>query len=86
MILSTCDAQEKGKNHIFSPFTPQQSCKIFRFHCETLQDPRLSTECVHTYLIFVIFFTLEKFLENKIYTEKRQFFRVKSVKNANFLC
>ena len=27
-----------------------------------------------TYLIFVIFFTLAKFLENKIYTEKRQFF------------
>ena len=26
------------------------------------------------YLIFVIFFTLTKFLENKIYTEKRQFF------------
>ena len=25
-------------------------------------------------LIFVIFFTLAKFLENKIYTEKRQFF------------
>ena len=27
-----------------------------------------------SYLIFVIFFTLVKFLENKIYTEKRQFF------------
>ena len=26
------------------------------------------------YLIFVIFFTRAKFLENKIYTEKRQFF------------
>ena len=36
-------------------------------------------------LIFVIFFTRVKFLENKIYTEKRQFFRVKSVqKNATF--
>ena len=29
---------------------------------------------VGAYLIFVIFFTLAKFLENKIYTEKRQFF------------
>ena len=29
---------------------------------------------VPPYLIFVIFFTLAKFLENKIYTEKRQFF------------
>ena len=47
-----------------------------------------------SYLIFVIFFTLAKFLENKIYTEKRQFFalnlkknatfRVKSIENANF--
>ena len=27
-----------------------------------------------TYLIFVIFFTRAKFLENKIYTEKRKFF------------
>ena len=46
------------------------------------------------YLIFVIFFTQANFLENKIYTEKRQFFafylkktplfRVKSVENANF--
>ena len=27
-----------------------------------------------TYLIFVIFFTRAKFLANKIYTEKRQFF------------
>ena len=45
---------------------------------------------VRTYLIFVIFFTLAKFLVNKIYTKKRQFFalnlskmpifRVKSVK------
>ena len=26
------------------------------------------------YLLFVIFFTRTKFLENKIYTEKRQFF------------
>ena len=29
---------------------------------------------VLSYLIFVIFFTRAKFLENKIYTEKRQFF------------
>ena len=26
------------------------------------------------YLLFVIFFTRRKFLKNKIYTEKRQFF------------
>ena len=29
---------------------------------------------VGAYLIFVIFFTQSNFLENKIYTEKRQFF------------
>ena len=29
---------------------------------------------LNAYLIFVIFFTQAKFLENKIYTEKRQFF------------
>ena len=29
---------------------------------------------LRTYLIFVIFFTWAKFLENKIYTEKRKFF------------
>ena len=29
----------------------------------------------HTYLIFVIFFTLAKFLENKIYTEKTRILR-----------
>ena len=29
-----------------------------------------------TYLIIVIFFTLTQFLENKIYTKKRQFFAV----------
>ena len=28
----------------------------------------------YPYLIFVIFFTQSNFLENKIYTEKRQFF------------
>ena len=39
---------------------------------------------VDAYLIFVIFFTRAKFLENKIYTEKAPIFRVKSVKNAIF--
>ena len=29
---------------------------------------------IFAYLIFVIFFTQAKFVENKIYTEKRQFF------------
>ena len=29
---------------------------------------------IRPYLIIVIFFTLTQFLENKIYTEKRQFF------------
>ena len=29
---------------------------------------------IYSYLIFVIFFTQAKFLDNEIYTEKRQFF------------
>ena len=37
-------------------------------------DGRVYSFMIKTYLIFVIFFTLAKFLENKIYTEKRQFF------------
>ena len=44
----------------------------------TLQKPGCSEfvdyDHVNAYLIFVIFFTLAKFLENKIYTEKHQFF------------
>ena len=47
-----------------------------------LWRPEIKTRRVNTrevllplaYLIFVIFFTLAKFLENKIYNEKRQFF------------
>ena len=35
---------------------------------------RCSSSHFSAYLIFVIFFTRAKFLENKIYTEKRQFF------------
>ena len=41
--------------------------------------PRLAEDAILTnilfpYFIFVIFFTRAKFLDNKIYTEKRQFF------------
>ena len=38
-----------------------------------------------TYLIFVIFFTRTKFLENKIYTEKTRKLRQNTQKIANFL-
>ena len=37
-----------------------------------------------TYLIFVIFFTRAKFLENKIYTEKTRKLRQNTQKIANF--
>ena len=37
------------------------------------------------YLIFVIFFTQAKFLENKIYTEKTRKLRQNTQKIANFL-
>ena len=45
--------------------------RLFKFG---LYDTVIDSPCWLTYLIFVIFFTLAKFLENKIYTEKRQFF------------
>ena len=38
-------------------------------------DLEISKTKLHAYLIFVIFFTRAKFLDNKIYTEKRQFSR-----------
>ena len=38
-----------------------------------------------SYLIFVIFFTRTKFLENKIYTEKTRKLRQNTQKIANFL-
>ena len=44
-----------------------QGAKVSSFHGPII--PRSQA-----YLIFVIFFTLANFLENKIYTEKRQFF------------
>ena len=42
------------------------------FKISTEHQILMSTDC--PYLIFVIFFTLAKFLESKIYTEKRQFY------------
>merc|ERR1712155_17756 len=39
----------------------------------------------NSYLIFVIFFTRTKFLENKIYTEKTRKLRQNTQKIANFL-
>ena len=42
--------------------------------CKAGETVLSSVNSIETYLIFVIFFTLAKFLENKIYTEKRQFF------------
>ena len=62
--------------------------KIFTLTCGMYFDPLKSVlplfplfqeifykpKTQKAYLIFVIFFTRAKFLENKIYTEKRQFF------------
>ena len=44
-----------------------------KIDCKTVRHIRILniTSGVSTYLIFVIFFTRAKFLENKIYTEKR---------------
>ena len=45
-----------------------------RMDDERLDDEGLDGVMFSAYLIFVIFFTRTKFLENKIYTEKCQFF------------
>ena len=47
-------------------------------------DPRELADA-ETYLIFVIFFTRAKLLENKIYTEKTRTLRQNTQKIANFL-
>ena len=46
---------------------------------------RRYTIYIYTYLIIVIFFTLTKFLENKIYTQKARKLRQNTQKIANFL-
>ena len=45
----------------------------------------LNIKTLRAYLIFVIFFTRAKFLENKIYTEKARKLRQNTQKIANFL-
>ena len=60
--------------------TLAQAC--FRVSVPTV-GPDLVT--ILAYLIFVIFFTRAKFLENKIYTEKTRKLRQNTHKIANFL-
>ena len=47
---------------------------LYSMMCNVLQYMVETDHALRSYLIFVIFFTQAKFLENKIYTEKRQFF------------
>ena len=59
------------KNHNKVDFGDEEtvwSCLTYLPICDQLDILK------RPYLIFVIFFTRAKFLENKIYTEKRQFF------------
>ena len=46
---------------------------------------KLTKDNGQTYLIFVVFFTRTKFLENKIYTEKTRKLQQNTQKIANFL-
>ena len=73
--------------------------KIFTLTCGMYFDPLKSVlplfplfqeifykpKTQKAYLIFVIFFTRAKFLENKIYTEKTRKLRQNTQKIANFL-
>ena len=52
-------------NEIYDTFEVEPVCNLYKIALGL---------CVFSYLIFVNFFTRAKFLENKIYTEKRQFF------------
>ena len=64
----------KGQNiysYLWDYFGPLKSVLLlFPLFQEIFYKPKTQK----AYLIFVIFFTRLKFLENKIYTEKRQFF------------
>ena len=73
------------ENSIVADSRTSSNAQIFQnleplTHAKSMSIGRWLEGNVHTiiisqsYLIFVIFFTLAKFLENKIYTEKRQFF------------
>ena len=79
----------RNTEHSWPPYSPDLSPLDFSFwgqamahvvRCQPATIPELKqvvedfASNFDPYLIFVIFFTLAKFLENKIYTEKRQFF------------
>ena len=61
---------------IYTGMFASELCDVEQYHWSWMRYWLLSFQwgCVCSYLIFVIFFTRAKFLENKIYTEKRQFF------------
>ena len=62
---------------IFEPFSQMLAWSLMMYHSDRRMPDKnsLQKEPQVCTLIFVIFFTLAKFLENKIYTEKRQFLR-----------
>ena len=53
--------------------------------CQGSNPPSEYHQELKTYLIFVVFFTQTKFLENKIFTEKTRKLRQNTQKIANFL-
>ena len=68
--------------HVFTPMALLQCLRLWNIKSKSLKTVQLK---IHrqllleegnklSYLIFVIFFTRTKFLKNKIYTKKRQFF------------
>ena len=60
---------------------------MYKVSCGNSGGTPFSTVSIalHAYLIFVIFFTEAKFLENKIYTEKTRKLRQNTQKIAKFL-
>ena len=72
-----CSLKKKKRDH-----RPIWQLLTSAHHCTMSKANSAHTS---SYLIFVIFFTRTKFLENKIYTEKTRKLRQNTQKIANFL-
>ena len=72
-----CNFEKEDNGKSLSTFVMQLSapppCSAQKNEMRKFHFPHHSHHS-YTYLIFVIFFTQATFFENKIYTEKRQFF------------
>ena len=73
------------RDHQICPLCPALTLKVACFVFLHIMNWMYFSMCDSPYLIFVIFFTQSKFLENEIYTEKTRILRQNTQKIANFL-